>query len=269
MLRCRSCCTVQRQSTRLPLSRGALPSAQEDQSSGLGACRRGRRPGAAGAAGHQPRAAGALPASSRALRLPCSSSTTAWPRVSALHCQRARAASGRLRSCLSLTLTCGCRAVPGRSAAGSEDAAPALEAKDAAPDSAAPAAEEAEEAAPRASAPPADRLRGLKACIKSDNATFDCIREAHDLPPGDAKFNFPHFMLVGWPKTATTSLYRWGAAGHAGGRAWAAALGPRASTASNPSVYITIAAAPLSSSPALTAAASCWVTPRSWSRHTR
>lgn len=37
---------------------------------------------------------------------------------------------------------------------------------------------------------------------------FACLRWAHSLPrQGLGRFNFPHFMLLGWPKTATTSLF--------------------------------------------------------------
>jgi hypothetical protein len=37
---------------------------------------------------------------------------------------------------------------------------------------------------------------------------FKCLRWAHGLPrQGAGAFNFPHFMLVGWQKAATTSLY--------------------------------------------------------------
>lgn len=39
--------------------------------------------------------------------------------------------------------------------------------------------------------------------------TFACIREAHLLPKGEAKFNFPQFMIAGYSKSATTSLFRY------------------------------------------------------------
>jgi hypothetical protein len=34
-----------------------------------------------------------------------------------------------------------------------------------------------------------------------------CIKNAHKLPKGDAKFNFPHFLIIGFQKAATTSLH--------------------------------------------------------------
>ena len=39
--------------------------------------------------------------------------------------------------------------------------------------------------------------------------TFACIREAHLLPKGKAKFNFPQFIIDGYSKSATTSLFRY------------------------------------------------------------
>lgn len=39
--------------------------------------------------------------------------------------------------------------------------------------------------------------------------TFDCVRMAHQLKKdGDKMFNFPHALLVGWQKAATTSIYQ-------------------------------------------------------------
>ena len=38
--------------------------------------------------------------------------------------------------------------------------------------------------------------------------TFKCLKEAHLQPRGVAKFNFPHFMIAGYSKSATTSLYQ-------------------------------------------------------------
>lgn len=37
--------------------------------------------------------------------------------------------------------------------------------------------------------------------------SLDCLREAHMLPRGAAKFNHPHFLIIGFQKAATTSLY--------------------------------------------------------------
>ena len=45
-------------------------------------------------------------------------------------------------------------------------------------------------------------LEGLRGC-----ETLDCVRDAHALPHGDARYNFPHFMIAGYSKSATTSLY--------------------------------------------------------------
>lgn len=38
--------------------------------------------------------------------------------------------------------------------------------------------------------------------------TLKCIREAHKLPHGKAKYNFPHFFIAGYSKSASTSLYQ-------------------------------------------------------------
>jgi hypothetical protein len=51
--------------------------------------------------------------------------------------------------------------------------------------------------------PPATRLEALRACSFED---LECVRAAHALPAGGAKFNFPHFMIIGFQKAATTSL---------------------------------------------------------------
>ena len=37
--------------------------------------------------------------------------------------------------------------------------------------------------------------------------SFECVRDAHRQPRRGARFNFPHFMIIGWQKSATTSLY--------------------------------------------------------------
>jgi hypothetical protein len=34
-----------------------------------------------------------------------------------------------------------------------------------------------------------------------------CIKSAHELPKENAKFNFPHFLIIGFQKAATTSLH--------------------------------------------------------------
>ena len=45
-------------------------------------------------------------------------------------------------------------------------------------------------------------LEAIKTC-----ETFQCLREAHMLPRGNATFNYPHFMIAGYSKSATTSLH--------------------------------------------------------------
>ncbi|WPT16805.1 hypothetical protein PSENEW3_00004813 [Picochlorum sp. SENEW3] len=47
-------------------------------------------------------------------------------------------------------------------------------------------------------------LDAIKTC-----ETFNCLREAHLLPKGNATYNFPHFIIAGYSKSATTSLYRY------------------------------------------------------------
>ena len=37
--------------------------------------------------------------------------------------------------------------------------------------------------------------------------TLDCVRDAHSQPRRGACFSFPHFIIIGFQKTATTSLY--------------------------------------------------------------
>ena len=39
--------------------------------------------------------------------------------------------------------------------------------------------------------------------------TFKCLRDAHLQPKGDAKYNFPHFIIAGYSKSASTSLYKY------------------------------------------------------------
>lgn len=45
-------------------------------------------------------------------------------------------------------------------------------------------------------------LKALEACND-----MVCVREAHNLPRGETKFNFPHFLIIGFQKAATTSLH--------------------------------------------------------------
>jgi hypothetical protein len=62
------------------------------------------------------------------------------------------------------------------------------------------AAPETEEA-PRVAAD-ATFVEALAACT-----TLACLRDAHARPRAADQFNFPHALLVGWQKSATTSLY--------------------------------------------------------------
>eukprot|EP00889_Picochlorum_renovo_P004689 jgi/Picre1/31719/NNA_007070.t1 len=39
--------------------------------------------------------------------------------------------------------------------------------------------------------------------------TLKCVRDAHLQPRGDARFNFPHFIIAGYSKSASTSLYKY------------------------------------------------------------
>ena len=47
-------------------------------------------------------------------------------------------------------------------------------------------------------------LEGLRSCWD-----LNCVKWAHTRPrePGAGRFNFPHFLVLGFPKAATTSLY--------------------------------------------------------------
>lgn len=45
-------------------------------------------------------------------------------------------------------------------------------------------------------------LNALKDCTD-----MICVRKAHELPKKDATFNFPHFLIIGFQKAATTSLH--------------------------------------------------------------
>lgn len=47
-----------------------------------------------------------------------------------------------------------------------------------------------------------DRVEAVRGCH-----TLQCLRVAHEKPAGKATFNFPHFMIVGFQKSATTSLH--------------------------------------------------------------
>ena len=38
--------------------------------------------------------------------------------------------------------------------------------------------------------------------------TFKCVRDAHLQPRGGAKYNFPHFIIAGYSKSASTSVYK-------------------------------------------------------------
>lgn len=52
--------------------------------------------------------------------------------------------------------------------------------------------------------PPGTQFLGaLKTC-----ETFNCVRDAHLQHRGNATFNYPHFLIGGWSKSATTSLYQ-------------------------------------------------------------
>ena len=47
-----------------------------------------------------------------------------------------------------------------------------------------------------------DIIEAIRGC-----QTFECLQMAHTRPPGPAKYNFPHFIMIGWQKTATTSIF--------------------------------------------------------------
>lgn len=38
--------------------------------------------------------------------------------------------------------------------------------------------------------------------------SLECLRKAHKIPKEKTQFNFPHALIVGWQKSATTSLYK-------------------------------------------------------------
>ena len=38
--------------------------------------------------------------------------------------------------------------------------------------------------------------------------SLECLHDAHELEKEPGVFNFPHFLIIGFQKTATTSLYR-------------------------------------------------------------
>lgn len=47
-----------------------------------------------------------------------------------------------------------------------------------------------------------DVVEAVRGC-----SSLECLRASHGRPQGRAKFHFPHFLLIGWQKTATTSLF--------------------------------------------------------------
>lgn len=53
-------------------------------------------------------------------------------------------------------------------------------------------------------APEVSFLEALPTC-----ETLKCVRDAHLQPHGDARFNFPHFIIAGYSKSASTSLYKY------------------------------------------------------------
>ena len=59
---------------------------------------------------------------------------------------------------------------------------------------------------PPATHDPPPPPRPPETCTGSDS--LDCLTDAHKLPKGEARFNFPHFMIAGYSKSATTSLVR-------------------------------------------------------------
>ena len=74
------------------------------------------------------------------------------------------------------------------------------------------ASEKGESRTPQASKKTPDaapRKMGEETFLKALEACNDmvCVREAHHLPRGEATFNFPHFLIIGFQKAATTSLH--------------------------------------------------------------
>jgi hypothetical protein len=60
--------------------------------------------------------------------------------------------------------------------------------------------------APPTPPPPADgTLPFLEALAQCD--TLECLRHAHAQPRAHPTFNFPHFLVIGFQKAATTSLF--------------------------------------------------------------
>ena len=47
-----------------------------------------------------------------------------------------------------------------------------------------------------------DKVEAVRGC-----ETLECLRIANNQPPGRSTFNFPHFIIAGWQKSATTSLH--------------------------------------------------------------
>lgn len=54
----------------------------------------------------------------------------------------------------------------------------------------------------------AKRCRDVVEAIRGCR-TLPCINYAHSRGEGPATFNFPHFFIIGWQKTATTSLFHY------------------------------------------------------------
>lgn len=67
-------------------------------------------------------------------------------------------------------------------------------------------AEDASSAPPDVSAVRARRSVDVVEAIRGCT-TLECVRVANSRPMGPARFNFPHFLIIGWQKTATTSLH--------------------------------------------------------------
>ncbi|GBG00545.1 hypothetical protein Rsub_13332 [Raphidocelis subcapitata] len=52
--------------------------------------------------------------------------------------------------------------------------------------------------------------KGGRAAAVAACDTFECLRKAHALPPAQQeRFNFPHALILGYPKCATTSLWHY------------------------------------------------------------
>lgn len=53
--------------------------------------------------------------------------------------------------------------------------------------------------------PPASETTFLE--VLANCRTLACLKDAHTRPLEQRKFNFPHALLIGWQKSATTSIY--------------------------------------------------------------